>query len=112
MGQSPSKGRSTLHRPSRRVSRTLPRIPPPLEGFAKSLLVDLGPSKLRVLVPEDTLTCGWLLSETIRKGADTVVAIRTKTESEVLDCWLLRMERTLHPLNHGEELVAVHTCKR
>jgi serine/threonine protein kinase len=81
-----------------------------MEGFAKSLLVDLGPSKLRVLVPEDTLTCGWLLSETIRKGADTVVAIRTKTESEVLDCWLLRMERTLHPLNHGEELVAVHTC--
>lgn len=111
MGQSPGKARSTLQRPSRRASRTLPRMSPPQEGFAKSLLVDLGLSKLRVLVPDDTLTCGWLLSETIRKGAESVVALRTKTESEVLDCWLLRMERTLQPFNHGEELVAVHTCK-
>ena len=110
MGQSPGKGRSALQRPSRRASRTLPRMSPPQEGFAKSLLVDLGLSKLRLLVPDDTLTCGWLLSETIRKGADSVVALRTKTGSEVLDSWLLHMERTLQPFNHGEELVAVHAC--
>lgn len=64
-----------------------------------------------MLVPDDTLTCGWLLSEVIRRASESVVALRTRTNTEILDYWLTRWERTLQPLSNGEELVAVFARK-
>lgn len=109
MGQSETTQRNTLQRP-RHFPHRLTKAPMS-ESCAKSVLIDMGISHTRVLIPDDLLTCGWLLSETIRHCSENVVALRTKANTEILDYWLTRMERTLQPLADGEELTVVFARK-
>lgn len=66
-------------------------------------------------VPDDQmLTCGWLLSEAIRRSQRPAVGLKTRANVEILDYWLTRMDRSLEPLTSGEELelvLAEETCE-
>lgn len=64
-------------------------------------------------VPEDTLTCGWLLCETMRlcseynaELASQIVALSTN-RSDSLDCWLLMYDRTLEPLKTNDKIFPI-----
>ena len=109
MGQTETSQRNTLQRP--RSSGTRAPRTVSLEPSSKTVRIQLQGSELRLQIPEDTLTCGWLLSEVIRHSSDSIVALRTKTSTEILDYWLTRMERTLQPLGNDEELVPVYARK-
>ena len=56
----------------------------------------------------ESLTCGWLLSETIRlyEGEGVIVALKTKEGLDILDEWLLRFEKSLKPFSDQEQLIA------
>lgn len=63
-----------------------------------------------------TMTCGWLLSEAIRKYDEekslailnkTLVALKTKDDLDILDEYLLRFEKSLKPFREINEIVAV-----
>ena len=65
---------------------------------------------------EYEFSCGWLLSEFIRRYRATlaqpsvipnVVALASRQGSEALDFWLTCYERPLTPLRNGESLVAI-----
>lgn len=59
-------------------------------------------------INDDTLTCGWLLSEAIRLLENKeVVALRTTKNLEALDCWLMHFERSLIPFKNNEVLTPV-----
>jgi hypothetical protein len=60
-------------------------------------------------INDDTLTCGWLLSEAIRlyKGNLTLVGLRTAKNLEALDYWLMSFERSLQPFKNKEQLIAL-----
>jgi len=101
MGQS-QPGRNTLQRPTR-SHRSLP-LP-----HSKTFHISYQRWHTLISVSDDTLTCGWLLSEVIRRfeGAGTIVALRTRANVEILDYWLTRMERTMQPFSDAEELEPV-----
>lgn len=96
MGQS-QLGPNTLQRPE--SQRPL--------GVAKVFRVRHREWSCTVEVEDDTLTCGWLLSEVLRKCSGSVVALTTRQNVEILDFWLTRMERSLQPLANDEELEPV-----
>lgn len=52
-----------------------------------------------LLVPDPSLTCGWLLSEVIRRGGDSIVALKTTSGNEAQDYWLLEYDRPLTPFS-------------
>lgn len=108
MGQSQATPRNTLQRSQRRTSKRFQRTQKSPQGQAKTVVIELEKSVLRIEVPDDLLTCGWLLSEAIRKGGESIVALRTKANTEILDYWLTRMERSLQPLNDEESLCGVY----
>jgi len=59
---------------------------------------------------EQAHTCGWLLSEFLRRvedGALSTVAIRSKARFPALDCYLTQVDRSLSHVSNGEELEAV-----
>ena len=62
---------------------------------------------------DDYLTCGWLLSETIRlyQGDKVIVALRTIENLDIIDEWLLRFEKSLKPLNDNEQLIVYFSEK-
>lgn len=108
MGQAQA-GRNTLQRPSH--PRKSPHSVP--EGTTKSFRISYQQWQCTIPVSDDTLTCGWLLSEVIRrwKVPGNLVALRTRANIEILDYWLTRMERTLQPLADMEELEPVFSRK-
>lgn len=61
-------------------------------------------------VEDDTLTCGWLLSEVLRRYKASIIALTTRRNIEILDYWLTRMDRSLQPLADGEILEPVFPC--
>ena len=77
-------------------------------------------------VHDDSLTCGWLLSETTRLYLQAqreqqaegkkkfrrklIIALKSVAKKEGLDHWLTQYERPLRPLQDGEHLEA-HFCK-
>ena len=59
---------------------------------------------------EQAHTCGWLLSEFLRRvedGALSTVAIRSKARFPALDSYLTQVDRSLSHVSNGEELEAV-----
>lgn len=95
---------SSTDRTYRRNSRDVQ-----FSNTSKKLTIFINDQHLIVNVPDDTLTCGWLLSEVIRlyEGPHIIVALRTRSNTEILDYWLTMYERTLHPLRESEILDAV-----
>lgn len=59
-------------------------------------------------IPDDSMTCGWLLSEVIRnyKNEGVIAALRTKENLDILDEYLLRFEKSLKPFADHEMLTA------
>ena len=72
----------------------------------KNLMINTGSDELCITVTDDTLTCGWLLSETIRAytGSGNIVAIKTNKGLEILDIWLSLFDRSLQPFKDNEKL--------
>lgn len=66
---------------------------------------------------EDYLTCGWLISETIRKYSEInnepnrkkIVALRTAENIGSLDSWLLEHERCINILKNRDVIEAVYS---
>jgi hypothetical protein len=79
----------------------------------KSIIIQIDSDEFTVEVPEDTLTCGWLLSEAIRRyeGEKELIALKSLKNLETLDCWLMQFDRTLQPLRSKETLQAVFKGK-
>jgi hypothetical protein len=75
----------------------------------KILLIIADNEEFSIQVNDDTLTCGWLISEILRlyKGIKTIVGLRTSKNLEALDYWLMHFERSLQPFKSKETLIAV-----
>ena len=82
-----------------------------VKGSSKTLYICANRIKISIYVPEDNLTCGWLLSEVIRNLYDdrVIVALKTVNNNEILDYWLTDYERNLQPFKDGEHLSVYHT---
>ncbi|OMJ68672.1 hypothetical protein SteCoe_33813 [Stentor coeruleus] len=65
-------------------------------------------SIITIEIPDDSMTCGWLLSEVIRhyKNEGSIAALRTKESLDILDEYLLRFEKSLKPFSSYEMLTA------
>ena len=73
-------------------------------GSSKTILVNIGETTIPINIPDDSLTCGWLLSEVIRfyQGPRIIVNLSTLSNNEILDHWLTCLENNLHPLKNME----------
>lgn len=75
---------------------------------SKTVLILYEDSEFSIEINDDTLTCGWLLSEVIRLLENkSVIALRTTKNLEALDCWLMHFERNLIPFKNNEVLTPV-----
>ena len=76
---------------------------------SKMLLILADNEEFSVQINEDTLTCGWLISETIRlyKGSKPIIGLRTFKNLEALDYWLMHFERSLQPFKNNDTLIAI-----
>ena len=85
------------------------RQKPPVPSPVKSLVIHMGETAVTIWASDGKLTAGWLLSEAIRmhSGPETITALKTAKELELLDMWLLEYERKLVPFLPSEHLVAV-----
>ena len=74
----------------------------------KTLKIILQDSILRIGIYEPSVTCGWLLCETIRlyQGPGIIVALTTENNPEFLNEWLLCFEKTLKPFNNRDHIIA------
>lgn len=96
------------------------QLPPPQKHARKEKQVhiaylssSLEPQSVTIAWRDETEqahTCGWLLSEFLRRVADgalTTVAIRSKGRHPALDSYLTQVDRSLSHVCNGEELEAV-----
>lgn len=75
----------------------------------KTLILRSESEEYHVEISDCTMTCGWLLSETIRLlGNKEIVALRSSKNLEALDCWLMKFERSLGPFKDKEVLNPVY----
>ena len=81
----------------------------------KALLIQADQEEFTIMVCDDTLTCGWLVSEVIRlySGPGNILGLRTYKNLEALDYWLMHFDRSLQPFKNKETLIAVfqEQCK-
>ncbi|CAG9318245.1 unnamed protein product [Blepharisma stoltei] len=85
------------------------RVKPGGAQTSKTLKIRVNSDVISINVPDDSLTCGWLLSEAIRtlNSPSPIVAFRTAAKSDILDYLLTLYERSLSPFEDNEELIAV-----
>ncbi|OMJ80473.1 hypothetical protein SteCoe_19276 [Stentor coeruleus] len=112
MGQDEST-LSYTQRPQSMRPTNKPKKPEALKDDTKNLIISSHSYSFPLAIPDDTLTCGWLLSECIRIIADVnpqlaqkVVAL-SSGKSEGLDCWLLLYERTLIPFKNNDKIIPI-----
>lgn len=76
---------------------------------SKLLIIQADNEEFPIMVNDDTLTCGWLISESIRlySGPKTILSLKTSKNLEALDYWLMHFERSLQPFRNKETLIAV-----
>src|SRR5574343_369776 len=75
----------------------------------KTLIIQNKAEEYHIEISDDTMTCGWLLSESIRLLANSaIIALRSSKNLEALDCWLMRFERNLMPFKNKEVLNPVY----
>jgi hypothetical protein len=76
---------------------------------AKTLIIQSESEEYQIDIGDDTMTCGWLLSETIRLLANSsIIALKSNKNLEALDCWLMNFERNLIPFKNKEVLNPVY----
>lgn len=112
MGQEESKA-SISERPITMRQSSKSKKPSSRIQETKVLTIVTSNGNLTLTIPEDTLTCGWLLCETIRicsenniDQASQIVALSTH-KSESLECWMLMYERTLAPLKSNDKIFPI-----
>lgn len=73
---------------------------------SKVLMIIADSQEFVIEVSDDTLTCGWLISEAIRlySGTKNIIALKTSKNLEALDYWLMDFERSLQPFKNKEML--------
>lgn len=110
MGQEQSQPSLRLEREqrSRKVKQRSVEKPKEIATF-KNLKIKASNQEIDITVTDDTLTCGWLLSEAIRAytGSNNLVSLRTSKGLEILDDWLTIFDRSLQPFKDNEKLVAL-----
>ncbi|CAG9314639.1 unnamed protein product [Blepharisma stoltei] len=107
MGQLPSnlqQGTKQTHSLRHHLSAPILR-----KKFCKIFRIKINSDLIAIPIIEDSLTCGWLFSEVIRKynSEAQIVALRTKNNLEIIDAWLGSYDRPLYPISDEEELFAV-----
>ena len=112
MGQEESS-LSLTERPLSMRSTAKAKRPSVLKEESRNLIVCSSSCSFHLSIPDDTLTCGWLLSECIRLYAEhdsslaqKIVAL-SSNKSEGLDCWLLLYERTLLPFKNNDKIFPI-----
>ena len=112
MGQPGSKG-SISERPITMRQSSKSKKPSSRIEETRVLTIVTSNGNLALTIPEDTLTCGWLLCETIRictenniDLASRIVALSTH-KSESLDCLMLMYERTLVPFKSNDKIFPI-----
>ncbi|OMJ88477.1 hypothetical protein SteCoe_9606 [Stentor coeruleus] len=110
MGQEQSQPSLRLEREqrSRKVKQRSVEKPKEIATF-KNIKIKAGNQEIDITVVDDTLTCGWLLSEAIRSytGSNNLVSLRTSKGLEILDDWLTIFDRSLQPFKDNEKLSAI-----
>ena len=107
MGQEQSQPSLRLERDQRTRKVKQRSVEKPKEiATQKTLKISANGQEICIQVTDDTLTCGWLLSEAIRAfvGSGNIVALRTSKGLEILDTWLNMFERPLQPFKDNEKL--------
>ena len=101
MGQSHSTPALRLQETKLKKKSIIPQMP---NQKTLQIITDEGILSVKVF---ESLTCGWLLSETIRlyEGEGAIVALKTKESLDILDEWLLRFEKSLKPFSDQEQLL-------
>jgi hypothetical protein len=110
MGQDQSQPSLRLERDQRPHKKKQRSVDKPKDlSTLKTIKVVASDQEIKVTVTDDTLTCGWLLSETIRsyRGTENIVALRTSKGIELLDHWLTIFDRSLQPFKDNDKLFAV-----
>lgn len=114
MGQEESS-LSITERPQsmKTTSKAKKQSGPKLES--KTLLITTETQSFPLVIPDDTLTCGWLLSESIRLLSEhddplsqQIVALSTG-RAKALDCWLLMYDRPLTPFKNNDKIYPVYS---
>ena len=85
----------------------------PKASVAKKLIISSENKIFPLSIPDDTLTCGWLLSECIRiyseyetSSTSQIVSLSTG-KAEALDCWLLMYDRPLTPFKNNDKIILI-----
>jgi hypothetical protein len=110
MGQDQSQPSLRLIREQRTRKVKQRSVEKPKElSTLKTLKVQVNGQNIEIIVTDDTLTCGWLLSESIRAytGPGNLVVLRTFKNLEILDTWLTVFDRCLQPFKDNERFVGV-----
>lgn len=115
MGQDESLPLS--ERPITMRQSTKSKKPPSKLYEPKTVCVTTPSRVINLLIPEETLTCGWLLCEVMRVCGEydshlsgQIVALASG-KSESLDCWLLLYERSLIPLKSNDKISPITVCQ-
>lgn len=112
MGQEESK-LSITDRPQSMKPTIKPKRHSGLLAEEKTLMINIQSFTFPLTIPEDTLTCGWLISETIRLVSEHNSEISQQIVSlsfgraEALDCWLLMYERPLTPFKNNDKITVI-----
>ncbi|CAG9320848.1 unnamed protein product [Blepharisma stoltei] len=109
MGQAESYSQIRLQRSTTEIKKPITRHSTGAAFHPKTLKVRIGSDTVSVEVPDDSVTCGWLLSETIRlnNSPNTLIGFRTALNSDILDFLLTKYDRPLSFLKDNEELIAI-----
>ena len=112
MGQEESK-LSITERPQSMKPTVKPKTRSAAVADTKTLIIGTNSLSFPLVIPDDTLTCGWLLSETIRVVSEYNSSLSQQIVSlsfgraEALDCWLLMYERPLTPFKNNDKIIPI-----
>ena len=75
----------------------------------KTLIILVDGQEFLVQVNDSTLTCGWLVSETIRLCGENknIIGLKSFRNFEAVDYWLMHFERSLQPFRNNEKFLPV-----
>ena len=112
MGQEEST-MSITERPQSMKPTTKPKKTSSKISESKSLIISYNSYSFQLLIPDDTLTCGWLLSEVIRglseydQSLSSQIVSLSTGKAKALDCWLLMYDRPLTPFKNNDKIVPI-----
>ena len=78
-------------------------------GSSKSLKFFFKAETKEISIDDNSLTCGWLLSEAIRMfpNASPIVGLRSLLRADVIDVWLHEFDRSINIIRDGTVLTLI-----